>query len=61
MNRYQLAGIGKNIAGKIQEGIGKMIGNKSQQTKGRHRQNDGKSAKLFEDARELIRQSIKNR
>ena len=61
MNKYQIEGASNNIAGKIQEEIGKIIGSKSQQAIGRSRQIDGKFAKLFGDARELIKESIRNR
>ena len=42
MNKNQVNGEVKNVAGKIQEGVGKLTGNKEQQVKGVAKQGVGK-------------------
>ena len=59
MNKDQVKGTGKDIAGKIQENVGKMTGNNSQQAKGLEKQVEGKSEKLFGDAKEVVRDMAK--
>jgi len=59
MNKDQVKGVSKDIAGKAQEDIGKIVGSKSQQAKGLNKQVEGKTEKLFGDAKEVIKDAIK--
>jgi uncharacterized protein YjbJ (UPF0337 family) len=42
MNRDQVKGTAKDVAGKVQRKVGEMTGNRSQQAKGAARQVEGK-------------------
>ncbi|AMP00244.1 csbD-like family protein [Collimonas arenae] len=55
MNKDQVKGVSKDIAGKIQEGAGKLVGSKEQQAKGLKKQVDGKFEKSLGDAEELVK------
>jgi len=52
MNKDQVKGKAKNIAGKIQEQAGKLVGSKKQQVKGLTKQIAGKAQEGFGDARQ---------
>ena len=54
MNKDQVKGAAKDVAGKIQEQAGKMVGSKKQQVKGRSKQVAGKIQKSFGDAKQSI-------
>jgi uncharacterized protein YjbJ (UPF0337 family) len=54
MNKDQVKGVAKNIAGKIQEQAGKVVGSKEQQVKGLSKQISGKVQKNLGDAEEAI-------
>ena len=45
MNRDQVKGAAKNVAGKVQEKVGQLTGNKTQQAKGAAKQVEGKIQK----------------
>ena len=45
MNRDQVKGAAKNVAGKVQEKVGQLTGNKTQQAKGAAKQVEGKVQK----------------
>ena len=55
MNKDQVKGTAKDIAGKVQEEIGKLVGNKEQQIKGMGKQISGKTEKNYGDAKEVIK------
>jgi len=59
MNKDQVKGVAKDVAGKIQEGAGKAVGNESQQVKGVAKQVEGKVQKGFGDVKESIKDSGK--
>ena len=59
MNKDQVKGVSKDIAGKVQEGVGKAVDSKEQQVKGLAKQVEGKTQKGFGDARESIKDSTK--
>ncbi|HVE48774.1 MAG TPA: CsbD family protein [Casimicrobiaceae bacterium] len=59
MNRNQVKGAGKDVAGKVQEAVGKVTGNASQQVKGTAKQVEGKVQKGVGDAEEAIRDTGK--
>jgi len=52
MNKDQVKGKAKNIAGKIQEQAGKLVGSKKQQVKGLSKQIAGKTQESFGDVRQ---------
>ena len=45
MNRNQVKGAAKDVAGKIQQKVGELTGNKTQQAKGAAKQVEGKAQK----------------
>jgi uncharacterized protein YjbJ (UPF0337 family) len=56
MNKDQVKGVAKDVAGKIQEQAGKLIGSKKQQVKGLSKQISGKVQKGVGD----LEQSVKD-
>jgi uncharacterized protein YjbJ (UPF0337 family) len=59
MNKDQVKGVAKDIAGKVQEETGKLVGSKEQQAKGLGKQISGKAEKAYGDAKEVIKDSNK--
>ena len=55
MNKDQVKGTVKDIAGKMQEEVGKLVGNKEQQVKGLGQQISGKTEINYGDAKEVIK------
>jgi uncharacterized protein YjbJ (UPF0337 family) len=55
MNKDQVKGTFKDIAGKTQEQTGKLVGNKEQQAKGLLKQAEGKAEKRFGDVKEIVK------
>ena len=55
MNKDQVEGEAKDIAGKIQEEAGKLVGSKEQQTKGLGKQVEGKIQKGVGDLKETVK------
>jgi len=60
MNKDQIKGVGKTIAGKVQQEAGKLVGNESQQVKGIAKQVEGKIEKSAGDTKERIKSVVKN-
>ena len=60
MNKDQVKGVAKDVAGKVQEKAGKLVGSKEQQIKGINKQISGKAEKNFGDAKEHIKNAIKH-
>ncbi len=58
MNKDQVKGTAKDIAGKVQEEAGKLTGDKEQQAKGLGKQVEGKTQKKVGDAKEVVKDSI---
>lgn len=58
MNKDQVKGVAKDIAGKVQESIGQIVGSKDQQAKGLGKQIDGKTEKTIGDAKEIVKNAI---
>jgi uncharacterized protein YjbJ (UPF0337 family) len=56
MNKDQVKGVAKEVAGKVQEQTGKLVGSKEQQVKGLSKQISGKTQKAVGD----VEQSIKD-
>ena len=61
MNKDQVKGAAKEVAGKIQEGAGKAVGSKCQQVKGLEKQISGKVQKGYGDAKETVKDATRNR
>jgi len=59
MNKNQVKGVAKDIAGTVQEGAGKLVGSKEQQIKGIDKQLSGKVEKNFGDAKEAVKEVIR--
>lgn len=60
MNKNQVKGVVKDIAGKVQEEIGILVGSKEQQAKGLSKQVSGKAEKIYGDAKEVIKDANKH-
>lgn len=58
MNKDQIKGTAKEVAGKIQEEAGKLTGNREQEAKGLGKQVAGKTQKNFGDAKEATKDAI---
>ena len=56
MNKDQVKGVAKGVAGKVQEQAGKLVGSKEQQIKGLSKQISGKVQKGVGD----VKQSVKD-
>jgi uncharacterized protein YjbJ (UPF0337 family) len=54
MNKDQVKGVAKDVAGKVQEQAGKLVGSKKQQVKGLAKQVAGKSQKAVGDVEQAI-------
>lgn len=59
MNKDQVKGAAKDIAGKVQEQAGKLVGSKEQQAKGLEKQVEGKVQKGFGDVKQSVKDSNK--
>ena len=55
MNKDQVKGAAKDIAGKVQEEVGKLVGSKEQQIKGISKQISGKIEQKYGDAKEALK------
>lgn len=55
MNKDQVKGEAKDIAGKVQEEAGKLIGSKDQEAKGLGKQIEGKVQKGVGDVKEALK------
>jgi uncharacterized protein YjbJ (UPF0337 family) len=60
MNKDQVKGVAKDVAGKVQEKAGKLVGSKEQQIKGIDKQLSGKAEKKYGDAKEYVKDAIKH-
>ena len=60
MNKDQVKGVAKEIAGKVQQEAGKLVGSKTQQAKGLDKQISGKAEKNYGDAKEFIKDANKH-
>ena len=54
MNKDQVKGAAKDIAGKVQEQAGKLVGSKEQQIKGLSKQISGKVQKAVGDVEQSV-------
>ena len=60
MNKDQVKGTAKDIAGKVQEKAGKLVGSKNQQAKGLAKQISGKMQKGAGDVEQAVEDSTKH-
>ena len=61
MNKDQVKGVTKDIAGKVQQDVGKLVGSKEQQAKGLQKQVEGKVEKAVGDTKEAIKDVVNKR
>lgn len=54
MNKDQVKGAAKDVAGKVQQQAGKLVGSKRQQAKGLAKQLSGKTQKAVGDVKQAI-------
>lgn len=59
MNKDQVKGTAKDIAGKVQSETGKLIGNKEMEAKGLKNEVVGKAQKGLGDAKEAVKDAVK--
>lgn len=59
MNKDQVKGTAKDIAGKVQSETGKLIGNKEMEAKGLKNEVVGKAQKTLGDAKEAVKDAVK--
>jgi uncharacterized protein YjbJ (UPF0337 family) len=59
MNKNQVKGVVKEIAGKVQEEAGKLVGNNEQQAKGLSKQIIGQAEKVYGDAKEAVKNATR--
>jgi len=60
MNKDQVKGVAKDVAGKVQEEAGKLVGSKEQQIKGLAKQISGKTQKGVGDVKEAVKDLTKS-
>ncbi|MES2980391.1 MAG: CsbD family protein [Pseudomonadota bacterium] len=58
MNRDQVKGAAKEVAGEIQEQAGKLVGSREQEAKGHAREQEGKIQKGVGDVKENVKDGI---
>ena len=61
MNKDQVKGKAKDMAGKVQEKTGEAVGSQTQQAKGMAKQVEGKTQKSVGDAKELLKDASKRK
>lgn len=59
MNKDQIKGTAKSVAGKLQQKAGKLVGSERQQAKGLAKQVSGKLQKGVGDVKEAIKDATK--
>lgn len=60
MNKDQVKGVARDVAGKVQEQAGKLVGSKEQQAKGLSKQVSGKVQKSVGDVKEAAKDLAKD-
>lgn len=61
MNKDQVKGTLKDVAGKVQESAGQITGSNRQQVKGLEKQVEGKAQKAVGDVKDVVRDRSSNR
>jgi len=57
MNKDQIKGSAKDVAGKVQQKTGEVLGSTEQQAKGLAKQGEGKTQKAVGNAKEVLKDS----
>ncbi len=60
MNKDQVKGVAKDVAGKVQQQAGKLVGSRKQQIKGLSKQISGKLQKGVGDAKQSVEDLTKS-
>ncbi len=60
MNKDQVKGTAKDVAGKVQQEAGKLVGNEKMQAKGLAKQVSGKVQKGVGDVKEVLKDATKD-
>lgn len=60
MNKDQVKGATKTVAGKVQQDVGKMVGSQEQEAKGRAKQAAGKAQKTAGDMKEAAKHASRH-
>ncbi len=60
MNKDQVKGVAKDVAGKVQQQAGKLVGSKEQQIKGLSKQISGKAQKGVGDVKQAVKDLAKS-
>jgi len=60
MNKDQIKGVAKDVAGKVQQEAGKLVGSKEQQIKGLAKQISGTTQKGVGDVKEAVKDLAKS-
>ncbi|MDO9286367.1 MAG: CsbD family protein [Aquabacterium sp.] len=55
MNKDQVKGSLKEVAGKVQKTVGEVVGNPTQQAKGAVKEAQGKAQQVLGDAKQLVK------
>ena len=55
MNKDQIKGGAKEVAGKVQKNVGDLVGSEKQQVKGAVKEAEGKVQKNYGDAKEAVK------
>lgn len=55
MNKDQVKGGAKEVAGKVQKNVGDLVGSEKQQVKGAVKEAEGKVQKNYGDAKEAVK------
>jgi uncharacterized protein YjbJ (UPF0337 family) len=58
MNKDQVTGTTKEIAGQVQEAVGKLIDSKDQQAKGLEKQVEGQAEHMVGNIKEIVKDAI---
>ncbi len=59
MNKDQIKGTAKDVAGEVQETFGQVTGNREQEAKGEARQVEGKVQKNVGDVKDTVKEVFK--
>ena len=55
MNKDQVKGVAKEVAGKVQEAVGRAVNSPEQEVKGLQKQVEGKTQKAYGDVKEAVK------
>lgn len=61
MNKDQVKGTAKDVAGKVQRKTGELIGTVDQQAKGLAKQSEGKAQKQYGDIKEAVKDAAEGK